>query len=304
MTLVKSTIAAMAVTALSLGTISGGALILTTDYAYAKGNGGGNGGDRGNSGGNGGGKDKDRSKPSKDRTSSAGNSNNTNGKGLFGFLKKKNQDSTTTQVAAVPSKPAKAVNRGALASELKGLNAAHANPNALANASPDSMVGKVAAYQTAVNNEGERDLLEDSLVALEEELATLVEGYDGRSAADIQSELDAINASIAELDPTVEEDAATLSELQASMTALQSELDAANTYDSEVSRLTDEIASVETEIEELGPTPEEALAIASDGRDLSPEAMAELHKLLGLPAPGDDPAVEGEPTTEDVAEAQ
>ena len=40
--------------------------------------------------------------------------------------------------------------RGAIASELKGLNAAHASQNALENASPDSMPGKLYAYQQAV----------------------------------------------------------------------------------------------------------------------------------------------------------
>lgn len=39
------------------------------------------------------------------------------------------------------------VGRGALASELKGLNAAHANPQALANAAPNSMPGKLAAFR-------------------------------------------------------------------------------------------------------------------------------------------------------------
>ena len=38
---------------------------------------------------------------------------------------------------------------GALASELKGMNAVHANPNALKNADPNSQVGKIAAYQNA-----------------------------------------------------------------------------------------------------------------------------------------------------------
>ncbi len=39
--------------------------------------------------------------------------------------------------------------RGHLSRELRGLNAAHANPNALANASPNSMPGKLYAYQQA-----------------------------------------------------------------------------------------------------------------------------------------------------------
>jgi hypothetical protein len=37
--------------------------------------------------------------------------------------------------------------RGALASELRGLNAAHANPQAMANASPNSMPGRLATFR-------------------------------------------------------------------------------------------------------------------------------------------------------------
>ena len=40
--------------------------------------------------------------------------------------------------------------RGAIASELKGLNAAHANINGLMNANPDSQVGQIYAYQQAI----------------------------------------------------------------------------------------------------------------------------------------------------------
>jgi hypothetical protein len=39
--------------------------------------------------------------------------------------------------------------RGAIASELKGLNAAHANINGLMNANPDSRVGQIYAFQQA-----------------------------------------------------------------------------------------------------------------------------------------------------------
>lgn len=40
--------------------------------------------------------------------------------------------------------------RGAIASELKGLNAAHANINAMMNADPNSQVGQIYAYQQAI----------------------------------------------------------------------------------------------------------------------------------------------------------
>ncbi len=40
--------------------------------------------------------------------------------------------------------------RGAIASELKGLNAAHANISGMMNADPDSQVGQIYAYQQAI----------------------------------------------------------------------------------------------------------------------------------------------------------
>lgn len=42
--------------------------------------------------------------------------------------------------------------RGAIASELKGLNAAHANINGMMNANPDSQVGQIYAYQQTMQS--------------------------------------------------------------------------------------------------------------------------------------------------------
>lgn len=47
--------------------------------------------------------------------------------------------------------------RGAIARELKGLNAAHASPNALANASPNSMPGKLREFRDATLAERDYD---------------------------------------------------------------------------------------------------------------------------------------------------
>ncbi len=67
-------------------------------------------------------------------------------------------------------------NRGAIASELKGLNAAHASANGLANSSPDSMPGKLYTYQQstlALNSSAtavqEASDLVDALNAMTEE---------------------------------------------------------------------------------------------------------------------------------------
>lgn len=65
--------------------------------------------------------------------------------------------------------------RGHLARELRGLNAAHANQNALENASPDSMPGKLYIYQQAQQeNAGLAEAEADAFTEYER-LATLSE---------------------------------------------------------------------------------------------------------------------------------
>lgn len=104
--------ARMVVVATAIATVGSLALApLTADVAQAQGNSAGKGG------GGGGGGDK-------------------NGAG--------NRESRSERTAQVRGN---GNGRGALASELKGLNAAHASPQALANAAPDSMPGKLAAFK-------------------------------------------------------------------------------------------------------------------------------------------------------------
>ena len=290
----KTTISALAISAMTLGALSGGALMLSSDVVYAKGNdngnGGGNGGggkDKGDRGNGNKGSDKSSKKSSKEGGGSS--SKKGNGDGFFSFLKKKDKKTTHQIASAQPKaakledKPEKAENRGALARELKGLNAAHANPNALANASPNSMVGKVAAYQTAVNNEGEREVLEGELLLKEEELAALIESYDGRTSEAINADILAKQTELDGLDPIADE--AAYNVLAEEIADLNTELGGAVEFETASSTLADDIMGLETQIEDLGPTPEDALAIATDGRELSPEALAELHRLLDLPEP-------------------
>ena len=102
---------------LSLSLAGATALVtISADPAFANnGNGNGNGGGNGNGRGNGNGnKNADRSERSNGNANNAGRGNN---------------------------------GRGAIASELKSLNAAHASPTALANASPNSMPGKLNSYR-------------------------------------------------------------------------------------------------------------------------------------------------------------
>ncbi|WP_342077445.1 hypothetical protein [Yoonia sp. SS1-5] len=175
----------------------------TTTAAYAeRGNGNGNGnGNRNGNRGNGG---NDRA----DKANRAGGNGNGNG-------------------------------RGALARELRSLNAAHANQNALQNASPNSMPGKLYTYQQT-----RQEFIE---VVREQDAA--YEEYNrliGLSEEEVAAEYpdggyeDAVTAAAEEYD--VARDAA---------------LDAQS--DTEAS-----------------------LLVLTEGRALSAEAAAELHRLLGF----------------------
>lgn len=80
----------------------------------------------------------------------AAHANNGNGKGSGNGGGGREADRGNSRADRETGRPAHAGNngRGALASELRGLNAMNANANALANASPDSMPGKLRIYQT------------------------------------------------------------------------------------------------------------------------------------------------------------
>jgi len=65
--------------------------------------------------------------------------------------------------------------RGRLARELRGLNAAHANANALANASPNSMPGKLNVYKMAQEGFAEAIVLQDRAYADYQRLIGLTE---------------------------------------------------------------------------------------------------------------------------------
>ena len=213
------------ISTLSVALLSGSALVVavvTPDVAYAgkgNGNGGGNSGSNGNAGGNG---DK------------AGNSSASNGKAvgrsdsgsrtkstsrgpvrsLSDLLRGKSRDrkvrrsaqpKTKTVTARAPktaSAPAPKPKGNPLAhelgvhpNELGALNAAHASPSALANASPNSRVGKLANYMDEV--EASRELLAELEVA-QDELAMLDEPT--RSQEEIDAAISIAEGEILDLD--------------------------------------------------------------------------------------------------------
>lgn len=187
--------------ALLLSLTTASAVTMSATPAFAERGGNGNGGGNGNSG-----RDRDRGRNENAR----GNNGNGNGNG-----------------------------RGQLSRELRGLNAAHANPNALRNASPNSMPGKLYAYQQSqqefvdvVDAQNEDYAEYQRLVSMTEE-EVLAEYPDGGY-----------------------EEAVT---------------EAANAY--QESR---------AEAEAAQTTANESLLELTGGRELSADARAELHRMLGL----------------------
>lgn len=144
---------------------------------------------------------------------------------------------------------------GAIASALGALNAAHASPNALANASPNSRVGLIAIYQEAA-------IATTELTAAEAEALALLEGLTAptRTVEEIQAELD--QAIIDGLDTTVLE--AELADAEAHATAQED-------YDAAV------IATAEAAAAEAA-----ALEDAANKAVPTGEALDALRVMLGL----------------------
>lgn len=170
---------------------------------------------------------------------------NSNGHG-------KNQGAAT-QTAAAKS------NHGALASELKGLNAAHASETALANAAPNSRVGRIATYRDAA-------LLTLEKIALRDQAQADLDALPVPTRS-----VEEIDAAIALLDPLALDYATTLA-------ALEAEKQAAADY-AAAAALRD---AAQAEADAAAALEDEALLTASDGRVLSDEALAYLRSLLNL----------------------
>ena len=280
-----------------LGSVAIVTSIAMPDVAYAKsgnGNGGGNGGgnDNGNGNGNGNGKS-DKSGGGKAEKSTKKSGGDTSA------VKKKKTKKTATvvepevEVEAKPKKKDIAGELGVHPSELGALNAAHANENALKNASPNSRVGRIAAYRDAVlAGEG----LEGTLTEKEAALAELTEPT--RGSGDVKTELDLATeetgAAADEVerlegelalaggsDPVIEAELEaardTLADAQEAELALQGEYDNALAYET----LEDEIADLEQQIEDQ-PELERSLLEAAANKPVTDEVEAAVKALLGL----------------------
>lgn len=233
----KPILSVLGVTALLLGPIGLQIPSIGATEAFA---GGGNG--NGNSGGNGNGGGKSNSKAS--------------------------TATSDTSAEVAPAEGTRKVKKGhgLLASELKGLNAAHANPNALANASPNSQVGRLATYRNAaVAAAGAQDAIDGAIAALAEFDAT----NSGRSIADIEADIAALDPTAVDYDP-------------AQLEILGAELSTAQTREADRIILADAVATAEESAGDAADTEAEALLAAANGRTLSPEAIAYLRELLNI----------------------
>lgn len=270
----KSTlVAALGLSALILGPLAPVVPDLGATPAFAKnGNGGGNGG--GNKGGQKGG-----------NGASAGKSGKSTGAANASASAKKSDlpDTTTPPPNA----------HGKLASELKGLNAVHASATALENASPNSQVGRIATYRdAALETISAADALDaasetlgaatDTLAAKEAELQALDEAYAGRTAAEIDAEIAALDPSAADYQQQVDaltEERLGAESYETERAALEAEVaDASDAVTEAETGLTD----AETALTEAETLEEEALMSASNGRVLSEPALDYLRGELGL----------------------
>ncbi len=150
-------------------------------------------------------------------------------------------------------------NHGALASELKGLNAVHANANALEHASPNSQVGRIALYRDAAR---ETIAAQTALDQAKADLAAMP--VPART-------IDEINADIAALDPNAPDYATALA-------ALKAEQEAVRDYNQAKAAVT----AVRHTLTADQAAENAALLVASGGRVLSDAAIAYVRQVLGL----------------------
>ncbi|MCT2541028.1 hypothetical protein [Sedimentimonas flavescens] len=303
--IIAATAAALVVAPVATSSFTG------ADLVFAKGkdgdNGGGNGGGKG--GGNGGGNS---------GKSSGSDGGNGKSKGTSFSPKDKSSKSTGTSFSGSSKssngkKNATKTNHGAIASELKGLNAAHASPNALANASPNSQVGRIATYKAAV----EAGMLADKkLDDANVELAALDEKLAGYSTERTVEEIDGDLAGLTEPTPTdlvegdegyeeavaqYDADMAAYNEAKGALDAERAEAEARDADLAAKAALEAEIATLEEEAAAADAAEHDALLAASNGRELSPEALEELNRMLDPQMPVEEEATSEEDTTEEGA---
>jgi hypothetical protein len=269
-----------------LGSAAIVAAVSVPDAAFAKsGNDNGNGGGNGNgNGGNGGGNGKS--------DKSGGGTSKADKKTGGSVEKTKKVKKTTTKAVVAPAVEAKPKKKAILdelglsASDLGALNAARANPNALKNASPNSRVGKIAAYRDAVlaGQELEADLAEKTAVLAGLTAPDSPSADIGLELLDAQTETQArqdivtdLEGVLAEDDPVLVAARADLAAAELAEAALQDEYDAAVEYETVAAEVEDLTQQVEDQ-----PAVERDLLEAAANKPVTEEVEEAVRRLLGL----------------------
>lgn len=334
-------ISTMSVALLSASAVA--TVLIAPDIAYAgKGNDNGNGGN--GNGGNGNGKSnaggakadksdaKGKSAAAKGKSDKASSSRGPKFslKGIFGGEKKeraaKPKRSVVKKVAKSrapteapapapkPKRPTLADTLGVHPSELGALNAAHASPQALANASPNSRVGKLAIYMGEViasrELQAELDAAQAVLAALDEP-ARSIEDVDLALAtakterSDLQSQVDALTAELAQIDggdDAIEGEITTLNEAIAAKDGEISDLEQERADGVAYAEALSTVEELEGELETQGETQRSALEAAAN-KEVTDEVEAAVQMLLGIyeePESVEENVVEGD-VVEEVA---
>lgn len=285
-----------------LGSVAIVAAVSMPEMAFAKsgndnggGNGGGGNGGGGNGGGNGGGGNGNSDKAGGNGKADKADRGNKAEKGNKADTKKSGEGAKS-KAKAKPKKKDLAEELGVHPSELGALNAARANENALKNASPNSRVGRIAAYRDAVLA---GEALAEDLALKEAELAALDEPTRGADliktdldlaveeadtaagiVTDLETQLanpDLTDAEIATLEADLLAARGTLTEAEAAEAALQAEYDNAVAYET----VDAEIADLTQKIEDQ-PELERSLLEAAANKEVTDEVEAAVKKLLGL----------------------
>ena len=296
-----SVFSATLLSAALLGAVSIAATLPSVGVAHAKGgNEGGNGG--GNSGGNGNG---GRGSEASGKGGSAKADRNTSGKATKSVDSTKKRVSEVDMTTTSPSPATRSVKLhktpdlaealGAHPSDLGALNAANASPQALANANPNSRVGRIAAYRDAVLSRPDLmlhyDLTRAALNAatppardpdaISVDIAQL-DADAGLAAANLAAAREELTAAPVGTDTTalVAEIEALEGEAQAisiERATVQAELDAASDY----ADLVDEEAELRDAIANQ-PELELSLLEAAANKTVTPGVVTSVNSLLGL----------------------
>jgi chromosome segregation ATPase len=279
-----------------LGSAAIVAAISLPDVAFAKsgnegGNGNGNGGGNGN--GNGGGNGNGNGN-AKSNGNGGGNGSNTKASGGGETQSTKAKGAEASKKTKVSAKTKRLADElGVSASELGALNAAHANANAFKNAAPNSRVGRIGAYRTAVleGRELEAELAEkqallDALtppdrpaseVAAELDDAVEDVAAKARDVAQLEDDLAAAGGA----DPAIEAELDLARDALAEAEATEEDLRGELANAAEYAALDAEVQALEEAVEEQ-PQRERDLLEAAANKPVTDAVEAAVKKLLGL----------------------